>query len=129
MILLDTHAFVWLTSDNSMLPDKAKAAITEHALSLCISSITALEIALLVKRERLILPLPVTEYIEKALSFHEIRECLPDRKILIKSAELPDIHNDPFDRIIIATALVHDMPIITKDRKFTGYPNIITIWE
>ena len=129
MLILDTHAFIWLASDQELLAGAAKAAIRANSENLYISSITAFEIALLVKRERLNLPLAAKEFIERALKQHNIEELLIDRSILLRAASLPDIHNDPFDRMIIASALIHNMPIITKDAKIQKYPGITTVWK
>ena len=129
MVLLDTHAFIWLASDQSFLTEYSKRIITEHSNQLSISSISALEIALLVKRKQLILPLDTSEYISKALNQHGIVELVVDIKIFLYSASLPDIHNDPFDRIIISTAILNNMLLITKDKMINKYPDVKVVWE
>jgi PIN domain nuclease of toxin-antitoxin system len=128
MLLLDTHAFVWLASDQTQLTAAGKAAIRAAAGALCISSITGLEIALLVKRGRLELPLPPREFIERALRQHGIEEIPVDVEIALRSAALPDIHNDPFDRIIAATALNRGCPLLSKDTVLPRYPGMTLLW-
>jgi PIN domain nuclease of toxin-antitoxin system len=95
---------------------------------LYVSSISALEIAILAKRNRLSLPVGVAEFVDRALKQHAIHEVPLDRQIAIASAGLPDIHNDPFDRIIIATARLNGMAILTRDRIIRQYPDVIVIW-
>lgn len=127
-LLLDTHAFVWLASDLKRLPAKARSALKESAGRLFLSSASTLEVALLTKRGRLELPLAVADYIELALAHHGIQEVAIDRRIAVRSALLPDIHNDPFDRLIVATGLIGDMVVLTKDEKIRAY-DVRTVWS
>ena len=128
MLLLDTHTFVWLASDLDKLADAAQEAIDMEADSLFISGITGLEIALAAKRQRLILPTEPTEFIHKAMLQHDVRQIPVTVEIGCQAAALPDEHNDPFDRIIIATARHHGMTIISKDSMFAHYPEITVVW-
>jgi len=59
---------------------------------------------------------------------HGIEEMLINSKIASMSALLPRIHNDPCDRIIIATALQYDMTILTKDKSIASYPQVKVVW-
>lgn len=128
MLLLDTHAFVWLASDTNKLSDAAKAAIQKESGSLFISGITGLEITLASKRNRLILPVDPNIFIRKAMLQHGIRQIPVTVEIGSISFSLPDIHNDPFDRIIIATAQFHESSIVSKDSIIQQYPGIEVIW-
>lgn len=128
MLLLDTHAFVWLASAPKELSPPTRRAIQENADNLYISSISALEIAILVKRKRLSLPLNPAEFIDRALRQHGIREIPLDRSIAIASTRLADIHNDPFDRIMVATAQLNGMSIVSRDRILRSYPEVKIIW-
>ena len=128
MLLLDTHAFVWLASAPEELSPRARRAIRENAGHLYISAISALEIAILVKRNRLSLPLLPDEFIRRALKQHNLHEIPVDRSIAITSTMLPDLHSDLFDRIIIATARLERMSILTKDRVIPRYPDVKVIW-
>lgn len=128
MLLLDTHVIVWLASAQKNLSLRVKQAIRQNAEELFISSISALEIAILVKRNRLRLPVGAGEFVERALKQHGIHEIPVDRQIAIASASLPDIHNDPFDRIILATALLNGMSILSKDRVIPQYRDMKVIW-
>lgn len=128
MLLLDTHALVWLASTPKNLSARAKRAILQYAGELYVSSISALEIAVLVKRNRLSLPVTPAEFMDRALKQHGIHEVPVDRRVAIASAGLPGIHNDPFDRIIIATARLNDMIILSRDRVIPQYPEAKVIW-
>ncbi|MBA4386725.1 MAG: PIN domain nuclease [Verrucomicrobia bacterium] len=129
MLLLDTHAFVWLASDQDQLPRRSRELIKKHAGELHVSAISALEIAILVKRSKLKLPVAADVFIEKTLAQHGIEEIPVTRDIACLSAALPDIHNDPFDRIMIATAKLRKLTIVSKDRNISRYPNTTVIWE
>lgn len=128
MLLLDTHAFVWLASDQDQFTKRGKAAIRESAGRLFVSSISSLEIALLVKRNRLQLPLPPERFIAETLRHHGINEIPVDSTIAMAAATLPDIHNDPFDRILAATALVQRLDLLSKDAVLPRYPGLSVIW-
>lgn len=128
MTLLDTHAFVWLASDQGALSPAALAAIKKDRDSLFISVVTAWEVALLQKKGRLILPLAPEEFMQRALRHHGVQELKLQREIVIAGMALPDIHNDPFDRILAAEALHHKCRIITKDEKIPLYPGVKAVW-
>ncbi|MBN1671759.1 MAG: type II toxin-antitoxin system VapC family toxin [Kiritimatiellae bacterium] len=129
MLLLDTHAFVWLASDLKKLPARARQAVRANAGALFLSSISGLEIGILVKRERLTLPVAPDLFIGRALEQHAVQELPVTWEAAYASSRLPDIHNDPFDRIIVATAHIHDMPILSKDRAIRQYPGTTVVWQ
>jgi len=128
MLLLDTHVLVWLASDQSRFTAAGKACVRQAAGRLFVSSISSLEIALLVKRGRLELPVQPQAFVEQSLRHHGIEEIPVDTAIAIASAALPDLHNDPFDRIIVATALVRGLDVLSKDTILPGYPGLTVIW-
>jgi PIN domain nuclease of toxin-antitoxin system len=128
VILLDTHAFIWLASDPDSLSDPARTLIRRHAAALHLSSVSAWEIVMLEKRGRLELPLPAEEYIERALFRYGIREIPLNRYTAQASVRLPDIHNDPFDRILIAEALERGMILVSKDQTLARYPDVRIVW-
>lgn len=129
MLLLDTHAFIWLASDPARLPPVACEAIRQEAARLFLSSISALEIGLLLKRGRLELPLPPSEFIARALAHHGVHEIPVDHEIALASTALPDLHNDPFDRILVATAHVRDLRLVSKDAQLARYPGARVVWS
>ena len=129
MVLLDTHVFIWLVSDQRKLPSKTLDFIMKDKSGIAISTISAFEIAILHKRNRLALPLPPTQYLDEAIKHHQVHEIPVTRPVLLGAAGLPDIHNDPFDRIIIATALLEKIPLISKDRNVHNYPGLQAVWN
>jgi PIN domain nuclease of toxin-antitoxin system len=128
MLLLDTHALVFLASDQRKLTPHGKSLLRQSAGRLFFSAISSLEIALLVKRGRLELPLPTATFVTESARQHGLTELAVDTPIAVKAAGLPDIHNDPFDRILIATALVHGLDLFSKDTVLPRYPGLNVVW-
>jgi len=128
MLLLDTHALVWLASDQEQLTSHGKTLIREAAGRLFMSAISSLEIAILVKRGRLELPLPPEQFVGECLRQHGITEIPLDSAIAMAAAALPDIHNDPFDRILAATAIIHRLELLSKDTVLPRYPGLRVTW-
>lgn len=120
MILLDTCGLLWLVSGSGTLSASVLEQIdTEPIVS--VSAISALEIGLKVRAGKLELPMPVGDWWEQAVTHHRLDVAATDATILIRSTELPPIHRDPADRIIIATALERRAPVVTSDRRFAEY--------
>ena len=89
------------------------------------SAISCWKIAKLVERGRLTLPCPVYDWIQQALSYPGVRliELLP--RISVESTQLPgEFHRDPADQIIVATARVLGVPLVTMDEKILAYPHV-----
>ncbi|MFM8379136.1 MAG: type II toxin-antitoxin system VapC family toxin [Planctomycetia bacterium] len=128
MLLLDTHALVWLASDQTHLTDLGKTLVQRASGRLFLSAISSLEIALLVKRNRLELPLPPQQFVADSIRQHGITEIPVDSTIAMAAAALPDIHSDPFDRILAATALLHGLQLLSKDSVLRQYPGVTVAW-
>lgn len=129
MLLLDTHTFIWLASDRSKIPEKVLGLIKAESDGLFISSITATEIGLLSNAKRINTFGSCENFLFKNLQRLGIHEVPVDIEIALASTMLPPLHRDPFDRIIIATAMAHGMTILTKDRIIPTYPKVKAVWE
>ena len=126
MIVLDTSALLYWTLDPTQLSLKARQAI-EQAEKIVISSISVWEIALKVKRHKLILPLTITDYVER-LQRLEALEILPvDVQTWLDNLDLPWEHRDPADRTIVALATRFGCSLITSDQAIADYYSQ-TIW-
>lgn len=131
MILLDTHAWIrWLHPElNRDLPKTLRAWLEAVDEPFAVSVMSALEVAQLVKKGVLELPLLLPDWFEAALAGSDI-QCLPvTPRLLHASTRLPDIHKDPIDRIIIACALETEASLVTADEAIQAYPNLRTIWS
>ncbi|HKL20189.1 MAG TPA: type II toxin-antitoxin system VapC family toxin [Tichowtungia sp.] len=129
MLLLDTHTFIWLSSMPDQLPDRVLKMIEKDLEGLFISSITAVEIGLLSRAGKINTYGSAEKFISKNLKRFGIHEIPVDVEIGLASTQLPQIHRDPFDRILIATAQKHKMTILTKDQTIPTYPKVKAVWE
>ena len=117
MILLDTHVFLWHTRAEEQLGNNAFKLIEEATINrqIFVSAITFWEIAMLIRKGRTSIPDSVALLRSRALA-RGLQEIPVDGQIGIRSVLLEDFHNDPADRIIIATAL-GGLKLLTADRK------------
>jgi PIN domain nuclease of toxin-antitoxin system len=133
VIALDTHALVWWASDPSRLGAKARRAIDaaiEARERLVVSCISAWEIAMLVKAERLRLTIDVEPWLAHLESLPYLDFIPVDNRIGIRAVTLDDFpHRDPADRIIVATALGLGATLVTADERLLGYRPLKTIWK
>ncbi len=132
MIVLDTHIWVWWVSGSVTLPGAVQDEIDKSTESgtLHVSSISAWEVALLVKRGRLDLTMDVMDWIAKSEALPFLHFVPVDNNIAYRSTSLPGtLHNDPADRMIIATTLILGAKLITRDRNIRKYPHVETLWQ
>ncbi|MEW6716254.1 MAG: type II toxin-antitoxin system VapC family toxin [Chloroflexota bacterium] len=129
MIVLDTHIWIWWVHGDKNLTEAQENIITESETDeIGISAITCWEIAKLVEYGRLELPCSIDEWFEQALSYPGIRILDLSPEIAIESTRLPgEFHLDPADQIIVATARIHNCPLVTSDRKMLDYTHVTTI--
>jgi PIN domain nuclease of toxin-antitoxin system len=125
--LLDTHAAVWLLEGNRKLGARARAALeAETKESIALSGISLLEIALLEKSGVLALKPDAASGLR---AFAENLTVLPITASIAADAVAVGLpHRDPFDRVITATARVHGLALITKDRTITRARVVTTLW-
>lgn len=129
MILLDTCAIVWDALETSKLSPKAKKAIKQSENELIICDISIWEISMLIKRRRLVVDDTTSGFINLLLqsrNFH-IQGITPE------IAELSvnfgsEINHDPADRLIAATSIIRNAPIITADHNIRDATIVETIW-
>ena len=129
MLVLDTHIWVWWVDESPQLSARHTQLIQDNEPSgLGISAISCWEVAKLVEYGRLQLECAIEEWMEQAVAYPGI-ELLPlTPQIAIESTKLPgNFHRDPADQIIVATARVHDLPILTVDRLILDYPHVRTL--
>lgn len=122
MIVLDTHVLIWADSDDRRLGRRARALIGQlwPAGKVAVSAIAFWEIGLLQVRRRLKLPASLMEWRETILSAGAIE--LPiDGIVAVRAHELSGLHDDPADRLIVATALVHGAALMTADERLLDW--------
>jgi PIN domain nuclease of toxin-antitoxin system len=119
-VLCDTCALIWLATGDERLSRKARAVIRDAEL-LCFSSISIWEIARKVKSGELEIPISTTLFTDMLIKQYGMKELPLDNAVMLRSSALPEIHKDPADRFIIATALLNDCVVVTGDRRFPEY--------
>lgn len=122
MIVTDTHSLVWFDTANPALGRTARTLIDEARLSgmAGISAVTFWECALLLKKRRLSLPVPIARW-QADLNDLGFAELQLDGAIAIASVSLDLAVKDPADRFIVATALAYDATLVTADERLLGW--------
>ena len=125
-MLLDTHAFLWWVSDSPKLSELARETIADERNEPIFSVVSGWEIAIKVGVGKLELPDPPEKFVTGQLSRNDM-EVLPlHLGHALRVHALPDHHRDPFDRLLVAQAIVEGIPLLSADPQIDLYPvNII----
>jgi PIN domain nuclease of toxin-antitoxin system len=110
-LLIDTHVFLWFMTGDERLSRRARRAIEDIESELFLSVASVWEMAIKAGLGRLILPVPVAEYVAEKL----------DNGFRILPVEWTHASRDPFDRLLIAQSVAENIPIITADPIFRVY--------
>lgn len=116
-MILDTHTLLWMDRNDSALGSEARRRIEAdwQAGRVAVSAISFWEVAILAERGRIVLPKPVTLWREDWIRTGLI-EFPVDGRIALLATQLENLHRDPADRFIMATAIECNMPLMTADR-------------
>ena len=125
--LLDTHAFIWLITEDAKLSIAARNCILDSRTNLYLSSASVWEIIIKSSLGKLKLSGNTQSFITRQLAVNLIEELPITFKHAFHLQNLPDHHKDPFDRMLVAQALSEKLPIITIDQEIARYP-VKTIW-
>ena len=126
MIVLDTHATVWWVSSPSRLSKRAANAI-RRADRIGVPAICLFEIASLVAKERIGLDRPSLVWLEQALALPRVDICPLTPAVAVRAAQLVGLP-DPADRLIVATALVEESKLVTRDVPIRELGVVQTVW-
>lgn len=124
MILLDTHILVWFAEGDPRLPVRAREIVVEaftHTQA-CASPVSFWEMAMLASKGRLELSRAVPAWVRKFCSESGIVMMALTPEIAVEAGGLPgNMHGDPADCMLVATARHHDVPLLTSDRRLLDY--------
>jgi PIN domain nuclease of toxin-antitoxin system len=117
LLLLDTHAFLWWNDDDPKLGPEAREAIADSDNIIFVSAATAWEIATKRASGKLVAPGDIADWVHK-----DAFTPLPiEIEHAVLSADLPDHHRDPFDRLLVAQAILEDLTLVTTDERIAKY--------
>ena len=120
-ILLDTHAFLWLDADRSKLSKTAAETFQnpDHEIYLSIASVWEIQIKAQLKRLTLRLPLP--ELVRTQQAANGLHVLALELEHIYALENLPALHGDPFDRVLLAQAQVEGLTMMSNDSAFADY--------
>jgi PIN domain nuclease of toxin-antitoxin system len=125
--LIDTHAFIWFITNDGRLGERAYEEISNIENEVVLSIASLWEMAIKTSLGRLDLGKPFRALIPRELVANEIGLLSISPKHLSVVAELPLHHRDPFDRLIIAQAMIEGIPVVSHDGDFPQYP-VQIVW-
>ena len=125
--LLDTHAFLWWNLDDPQLSEEARTFISTGRNEIFFSAASAWEIAIKAAKGRLELPEPPDKYVADRMRHHHFLALPVELSHALEVYRLPPIHQDPFDRLLIAQSQLEDLPILTADTEIARY-QVEVIW-
>jgi len=124
MILLDTHIWLRWLLPTEPLPIKLVEQI-EQAEAVFVSAISCWETVMLVQKQRIMLDQPLEQWLEEASTGSGVIVLPITCEISRLAATLPEHHKDPADRLIIATALCHNLKLMSLDLRFPAYQELL----
>jgi PIN domain nuclease of toxin-antitoxin system len=126
VLLLDTCTLIWLTSEPSRLSVAAVKALDAES-EVYLSDACVWEICLKWQARKIDLPAPPRIWISDQISAWHLQRVPIEPDHLYRTTELPDLHRDPFDRLLIAQALSSQASVVTPDPAIRQYP-VAVIW-
>lgn len=125
--LLDTHTFLWWNLDDPQLSNTARAFIGDGRNQIFLSAASAWEIAIKYGKGRLELPEPPDQYVANRLNQHRFSALPIQLSHALQVYGLPDIHRDPFDRLLVIQSQLEELPLLTADPEIASY-DVKVIW-
>ena len=120
--LLDTCTFLWLVEDSPKLPKSVRALFSAPDNAIYLSVVSFWEILVKTATGALLLPEPAHGYVMRQRTAHRIDSLPLNEDALVNLPRLPNVHKDPFDRMLICQALASGFTILTPDKEISSYP-------
>jgi PIN domain nuclease of toxin-antitoxin system len=126
--LLDTCVVIWFFEGSERIPDSLRATLLDPRHDLYLSDVSILEVVIKYRLGKLPLPKPPSE-IMLPLARKHLMDPLPlTAPAMFRLETLPDLHRDPFDRLLVCQALEHRLELVTPDPLVRQY-EVSSIWE
>jgi PIN domain nuclease of toxin-antitoxin system len=126
-LLLDTCVFIWLATSPNKLSAAAKRAINDSRNELWLSHASVWEIHLNHLAGKLTLPEKPRLWFPRQMAVWAVRDRALDLESVHLTYDLPPVHKDPFDRLLVAQATTHDMTLVSPDEFFPKY-DVKALW-
>ena len=126
-LLLDTHSFIWFVAGSTRLSASAREIMDVPANRLWLSVASLWEMAIKVSLGKLKLGQPLDKFLPEQLRVNSVELLGITLDHTLALAALPFHHRDPFDRLLIAQALVEGLPVISVDPAFDAY-GVNRVW-
>jgi PIN domain nuclease of toxin-antitoxin system len=126
-ILLDTHVFLWWVTDDSRLSLKAREVISNIENQRFLSAASGWEIAIKAKLGKISILENPKNFIYDQMEENKIQMLPVQMNHALQVYNLPDLHRDPFDRLLVAQCQMENLPIITSDPCIIKY-NVTVVW-
>lgn len=126
-LLLDTHAYLWFVFDDPRMSERAAAAITDPGTELVLSIASLWEITIKRQLGKLDLGMKLSTFLHRYVEQRRVTVLAVDLAHLAAYDDLPLLHRDPFDRVLVAQAKVLGTPIVTIDPNFRSY-DVEVVW-
>lgn len=125
-LLLDSHAFIWFVTGDAQLSPRVRREIESKESEIYLSAASVWEIAIKTGLGRLTLPMPLDDYLVEKRG-QGLRALPVEWHHAAAVAKLPHHHRDPFDRLLVAQALIEDLPLASSDPELRLY-GVKIIW-
>lgn len=125
--LLDTHTFLWSATGPEHLSTRVRALLEDASNEALLSHVSAWEIAIKVAAGKIRVDGGVTEFVPRQMANHRFSGLAIDLAHVLALANLPLLHGDPFDRLLVCQAQIENLPILTADPAIARY-SVQVIW-
>lgn len=126
--LLDTHVWIWTQEQPETIGAKTRALLETTSDDLCVSAVSSLEVARLVSGRLLELQGNLDRWVRTAIDSIEARSLDVDHRVAIEAYKLPGrFHKDPADRMLVATARIHGLTLVTADERILSSRAVRTL--
>ena len=127
-LLLDTHVWIWAFECPEKIGPSCRKVLAEESGERLVSPVSTLELARLVERGHIELVCPLAEWIRRSMTALRLRTCDLDHAVAMEAYALPgDLHPDPADRILVASARLAGAKLVTADRRILAYGAVETL--
>jgi PIN domain nuclease of toxin-antitoxin system len=127
-VLLDTHAFLWWVTDDPQLSSRARRILGDSSNEAYFSAVSGWEIAIKARLGRLsVAGDNLEDFVAEQVVANGFQVLPIHVNHTLRTYSLPDYHRDPFDRLLVAQAIIEELALVTADRKLGDY-KVRIVW-